>query len=86
MEHLKQKDPDAYEHIWEGTCKQVVEGAVYCNELLAADKEGRICRVPYDASKPVGTFWDLGYFDNVAIWCAQSIGFEFRFIDFIQGS
>jgi phage terminase large subunit len=56
------------------------------NELLAADKEGRICRVPYDASKPVDTFWDLGYFDNVAIWLAQSIGFEFRFIDFIQGS
>jgi hypothetical protein len=23
----------------------------YKNELLAADKEGRICRVPYDASK-----------------------------------
>jgi phage terminase large subunit len=34
----------------------------------------------------VDTFWDLGYFDNVAIWLAQSIGFEFRFIDFIQGS
>jgi phage terminase large subunit len=63
-----------------------VAGAVYKNELLAADKEGRICRVPYDASKPVDTFWDLGYFDNVAIWLAQSIGFEFRFIDFIQGS
>jgi phage terminase large subunit len=62
-----------------------VAGAVYKQELLAADKEGRICRVPYDASKPVDTFWDLGYFDNVAIWLAQSIGFEFRFIDYIQG-
>jgi len=51
-----------------------------------ADKEGRICRSPYDASKPVDTFWDLGYFDNLAIWLVQSIGFEFRFIDFIQGS
>jgi phage terminase large subunit len=67
-------------------CRQAVTGAVYRNELLAADKEGRICRVPYDASKPVDTFWDLGYFDNVAIWLAQSIAFEFRFIDFIQGS
>ena len=67
-------------------CRQAVAGAVYKNELLAADKEGRICRVPYEASKPVDTFWDLGYFDNVAIWLAQSIGFEFRFIDFIQGS
>jgi hypothetical protein len=60
-------------------CRQAVTSAVYRNELLAADKEGRICRVPYDASKPVDTFWDLGYFDKVAIWLAQSIVFEFRF-------
>ena len=33
-------------------CRQAVTGALYRNELLAADKEGRICRVPYDASKP----------------------------------
>ena len=55
-------------------------------QVLAADREGRICRAPYDASKPVDTFWDLGYFDNVAIWLAQCVGFELRFIDFIQGS
>ena len=86
IEHLKATDPDEYEHVYEGMCRQAVTGAVYRNELLAADKEGRVCRVPYDASKPVDTFWDLGYFDNVAIWLAQSVGFEFRFIDFIQGS
>jgi phage terminase large subunit len=38
------------------------------------------------AAAKVDTFWDLGYSDNVSIWLAQSIGFEFRFIDFIQGS
>jgi hypothetical protein len=86
IEHLRATDPDEYEHVYEGMCRQALTGAIYRNELLAADKEGRICRVPYDASKPVDTFWDLGYFDNVAIWLAQSIGFEFRFIDFIQGS
>ena len=86
IEHLRKTDPDEYEHVYGGMCRQAVQGAVYKNELLAADKEGRICRVPYDASKPVDTFWDLGYFDNVAIWLAQSVGFEFRFIDFIQGS
>ena len=85
IEHLKATDPDEYEYVYEGMCRQAVAGAVYKNELLAAHKEGRICHVPYDASKPVDTFWDLGYFDNVAIWLAQSIGFEFRFIDYIQG-
>lgn len=86
MEHLKAKDRDAYEHIYEGTCKQVVEGAIYRAELLAAEKEGRITRVPYDPIKPVDTFWDLGYGDNTSIWFAQSIGFEFRIIDFLDGA
>jgi phage terminase large subunit len=85
-DHLQSKDPDAYEHVWEGMCKQVVEGAIYRNELLAADKEGRILRVPYDPTKPVDTFWDLGYADNTSIWFAQAIGFEFRLIDFVNGS
>ena len=65
IEYLKATDPDEYEYVYEGMCRQAVAGAVYKNELLAADKEGRICRVPYAASKPVDTFWDLGYFDNV---------------------
>jgi hypothetical protein len=68
IEHLKATDSDKYEHVYEGMCRQAGTGAVYRNELLAADKEGRICHcVPYDASKPVDNFWDLGYFDHVAI-------------------
>lgn len=85
-DHLKDKDPDSYENVWEGMCKQVVEGAIYRNELLAAEREQRICRVPYDATKPVHTFWDLGFGDNTSIWFAQSLPFEFRLIDFAQGS
>jgi phage terminase large subunit len=86
MLDCKERDPDSYEHIWEGMCKQVVEGAIYRSELIAAEKEGRITRVPYDASQPVYTFWDLGYGDNTSIWFAQSIGFEFRLIDHLSGS
>jgi phage terminase large subunit len=86
MEHLKAKDPDAYENVYEGQCKQVVEGAVYRNELIAAEKDGRIMRVPYDATKPVHTFWDLGFGDLTCIWFAQTIGLEFRLIDYLDGS
>jgi phage terminase large subunit len=74
IEHLKATDKDEYEHVYEDMYRQAVTGAVYKNELLAADEEGRICQ--YDPSKPVDTLWDLGYFDNVAIWLAQSVGFE----------
>lgn len=84
MRDLKARSEDDYEHVYEGMCKQVVEGAIYRSELLQADKENRITRVPYDAIKPVDTFWDLGFGDNTSIWFAQSIGFEIRVIDFIS--
>ena len=86
MEHLRAKDPDSYEHVWEGHCKQVVEGAIYRTELLTAEKEGRITRVPWEPTRPVNLFWDLGFGDSTSIWFAQSVGFEYRLIDFIQAS
>jgi phage terminase large subunit len=86
IEELRAKDPGLFEHVYNGMCKQVVEGAVYRAELLLADKEQRITRVPYDSSKPVHTFWDLGWSDMTTIWFAQTVGFEFRLIDYIQGS
>jgi len=84
--HLKATDPDAYLHVWEGHCKQMLEGAVYSNELRAAQAQDRITRVPYDASAPVSTFWDLGFSDNTSIWFAQAIGFEYRLIDYLDDS
>lgn len=86
MEHLKAKDEDAYQHIWEGMCKQVVEGAIYKTELLAADKDKRICSVPWEPIRPVNVYWDLGYGDSTSIWFAQAVGFEYRLIDFISAS
>lgn len=83
---LKERDPDAYLTVWEGHCRQALDGAVYADEIRDATQSGRIMRVPYDASKPVHTFWDLGWADNTSIWFAQSIGFEFRLIDYYQNS
>lgn len=83
---LKEKDPDAYLTVWEGHCKQTLDGAVYASELRAATEGNRICRVPYDPTKPVHTFWDLGWADNTSIWFAQAVGFEFRLIDYLQDS
>jgi phage terminase large subunit len=80
------RDPDKYNHIWEGCCVNIVAGAIYANELRAVDVEGRITRVPYDATKPVHTFWDLGWADLVSIWFVQVFPFEYRLIDFEQGN
>lgn len=84
IDHLRASDHDEYEHVYEGVCKQVVDGAIYKDQLIAAEKDNRITRVPYDPVRPVDTFWDLGFGDNVSIWFAQSIGLEFRLIDFIS--
>lgn len=84
MEDLKARDPDAYLTVWEGHCKQTLDGAIYANEVRLATSENRFTRVPYDQSKPVHTFWDLGRADKTAIWFAQMVGFEFRIIDYYE--
>lgn len=86
MEYLKEKDPDAYQHVWEGQCNTVVAGAIYAKELRAADEAGRLMRVPYDATRPVHTFWDLGFGDLVAIWFVQATPFEYRLVDYLEGN
>lgn len=84
MEDLKVKDYDAYLNVWEGHCKQTLDGAVYANEVRAATVAQQFTRVPYDASKPVHTFWDLGRADKTAIWFIQQVGFEYRLIDYYE--
>lgn len=86
IEHLRKTDPVEYDHVYEGNCKAAVDGAVYREQLSAAEKDGRMCRVPYDPIRPVDTFWDLGFGDNTSIWFAQSVGLEFRLVDFVSDS
>lgn len=82
----RRQDPDGYLTTWEGQTRKTLDGAVYAKEIRAAMLANRITRVPYDPSKPVSTFWDLGRADNTSIWFAQVVGFEFRIIDFYQNN
>jgi phage terminase large subunit len=86
MQHLRDTDPERFEHVYEGACKSSVEGAIYRAEIAAAEKDGRITRVTCDRTRPVDTYWDLGYGDMVSIWFGQSIAFELRFVDYYQNS
>ncbi|SHL42479.1 phage terminase large subunit [Nitrosospira sp. Nsp11] len=83
---LKERDPDAYQNVWQGNCRVTLDGAIYAKELRQAQEEGRIRNVPYDSTKQVHTFFDLGWADNTSIWFAQTIGGEFRLIDFYTNS
>lgn len=84
MEDLKERDPDAFQTVWEGNCRVTLDGAVYANEIRRAKESGRICRAPYDKGSLVHTAWDLGWGDATAIWCVQRIGGEVRLIDYIE--
>ncbi len=68
MEHLRQRDPDAYQHVWLGECRYVLDGAIYGNELREAQEQNRITSVPYDPTKPVSVYFDLGWSDQTAVW------------------
>lgn len=81
---LKAKDEDAYNTVWEGNCRLVLEGSIFSKQLKAAYADNRITRVPYDPSAPVDTYWDLGWADFTSIWFIQPMPLEFRVIRFYQ--
>lgn len=85
-DYLKEKDPAAYENVWEGHCKAAVEGAIFAKEIQRSAEEGRILKVPYDPTKPVDIFWDLGRGDKTAMWFVQQIGFEFHFLRYYENN
>lgn len=82
-EDAKRNDPEQYEHIWLGKPISAVKGAIFVEEMKQAEKEGRICKVPYNRLKPVHTAWDLGM-DTTAIWFVQAYADGLHFIDFYQ--
>jgi phage terminase large subunit len=84
MEDLKARDPDAYQHVYLGECRLTLDGAIYARELRAATDDGRITQVPYDPTKPVNVYCDLGWQDLTAIWFAQHIAGEVRLIDYLE--
>jgi phage terminase large subunit len=85
MEHLREKDRAAYEHVWEGECRSAIEGAIFGEEMRVATEAKRICSVPVDRMRPVHTFWDLGYGDLTAIWFAQALeGGQIRIVDYLE--
>lgn len=84
MEKLKELDPEAHAHIWEGEPDTRRSGAVYAKQIAKARADNRICRVPYDPASEVFTAWDLGFGDSTAIWWLQFVGRELRWLDYYE--
>lgn len=80
------RDPDSYDHIWEGKPRRVADGAIYRHEIDAVYKDKRVCLVPYDPILPVHCVWDLGWNDSMVIVMVQRGPMEVRVIDHIEDS
>lgn len=78
------RDREAYNTVWEGVCRQTVDGAIFAKEMQQAEFENRITRVPYDATKPVLAVFDIGWADATAVWFVQFIGMETRLIRYYE--
>lgn len=64
-----------------------MEGAYFKAQMSRARNERRIGQpVPFDPTRPVNTFTDIGMDDEQAIWFHQSDGVRHRFIDFHKSS
>ena len=85
-ETLKARDEAAYNQVWEGLCRQSVDGAIFGKEMIQAEKDERICKVPYDPVKPVHAVCDLGWSDATAWWFIQFVGMETRLIRYFEGT
>ncbi len=80
----KLADEDEWLHVWEGNTKQTLSGAIYAKEIKKVLLDGRRGKVPYDVSRPVHTFWDLGHSDHTSIWFVQQVGVEYNVINYFQ--
>jgi len=89
---LLRRNPELYKNVWEGQCLLAVEGAIFAKEIENASKrteeypDSRITKVPYDKTKPVDVFYDLGRGDKTAMWFVQQIGYEYRFINYYENN
>lgn len=81
---LKSRDIQAYNTVWEGMCRQTIDGAIFAREMQLAEAEGRITKVLYDPVKPVHAVFDLGWADMTAVWFVQFIGMETRLIRYFE--
>ncbi len=63
-----------------------ISGSYYGKQMGDAEKDGRICEVPYEPNIRVETWWDLGIRDSMAIWFVQRVNREIRVIDYYEMS
>lgn len=84
--HCFHTDRASYDNIWDGKCKAAVDGAIYADEIIQAQEQGRVCNVPYDPMLKVHVVFDLGWNDAMFISLVQKGIADLRIIEAIEDS
>tara|TARA_R110000765_G_scaffold10789_1_gene33101 strand:+ start:94 stop:1218 length:1125 start_codon:yes stop_codon:yes gene_type:complete len=63
-----------------------IEGAIYGDVIEKIEQKGQVGRVPYDATYPVSTAWDIGISDKTTIIFFQQVGRSIQIIDYYENS
>lgn len=74
--HLKSKNIDLYNHVWEGEVLSNRDGAYFAKFI----NDEQIMDFAVEPGIPVDTYWDLGVADSTAIWFVQRVGMEVRVV------
>jgi len=82
------KDPDGYDHVWEGEYVTVIAGAYYAKLLKDADRGGRITSLAYDPMLALYSYHDIGgagaKADAYTIWLYQRIGADIKWLNYYE--
>lgn len=82
------RDPDSYDHIWEGGYATAIKGAYFTKQLQALRASGRLCRVGIDPNMKRRLWIDIGgtgaNADAFAAWGGQFIGREVRIHNYYE--
>lgn len=82
----KEMSEEEFNQEFECSFTAALTGAYYGKLLEDAEKDGRVCSVPYDPACGVVTYWDLGVGDTTVIWFVQQVGRAFHVIDYYEMS
>ena len=80
------RDPVKAQHVWGGGYEVLTEGSYYGRDIVAAEQEGRIGRVPYDREASVHAAWDLGVGDATSIVIFQRVALEWHVLAYYENS
>lgn len=80
------RDPIKAQHVWGGGYEVMTEGSYYGRDLVTAENENRVTRVPYEREASVCAAWDLGMGDATSIVIFQRVALEWHVINYYENS